>query len=112
MAHAYAAADVVVCPSLDPEAFGRTAAEAQAMGVPVIASNHGGAREVVDPGVTGWLAEPGDADGWRKALGEALSLDTRAATAMAKASRDRVTAQFSTQSLQAATLRVYRELIE
>lgn len=112
MSTAYAAADVVVCPSLEPEAFGRTAAEAQAMGVPVIASNHGGAMEVVDPGVTGWLAEPGDAEGWRAALSEALNLDPSTASAMANASRARVAEQFSTQSLQAATLRVYRELIE
>ncbi len=112
MKTAYAAADVVVCPSLDPEAFGRTAAEAQAMGAPVIASNHGGAREVVDPGVTGWLAEPGDADGWRAALTEALNRGPDTAARMAKASRDRVTEQFSTRALQSATLRVYGELIE
>ena len=38
MATAYYAADIVICPSTDPEAFGRTAAEAQAMSRPVIAS--------------------------------------------------------------------------
>ncbi len=112
MATAYAAADVVVCPSLNPEAFGRTAAEAQAMGKPVIASNHGGAREVVDPGVTGWLAEPGDGQSWRTALTEAMALEAAAARQMAEASRARITAQFSTAALQNATLRVYRELIE
>ncbi len=112
MASAYAAADVVVCPSLDPEAFGRTAAEAQAMGRPVIASRHGGAMEVVAPDIAGWLAEPGQVEPWRDALGQALDLEPSAATAMAKASRARIAAQFSTQSLQAATLRVYRELIE
>lgn len=112
MATAYAAADVVVCPSLEPEAFGRTAAEAQAMGKPVIASNHGGAREVVAAGRTGWLAEPGDARLWGLALIEALALDEKAAAAMAKASRERITEKFSTAALQHATLQVYRELIE
>jgi glycosyltransferase involved in cell wall biosynthesis len=112
MRTAYGAADVVVCPSLEPEAFGRTAAEAQAMGKPVIASNHGGAREVVEPGVTGWLAEPGDSRLWGLALIEALSMKPEAAALMAAASRERITAQFSTAALQTATLRVYRELIE
>jgi len=112
MKTAYAAADVVVCPSLDPEAFGRTAAEAQAMGAPVIASAHGGACEVVAPGETGWLATPGDLDAWRSALEAALQQGADARDAMAKAARKRIMAQFSTAALQSATLRVYRELIE
>lgn len=112
MASAYAAADMVVCPSLAPEAFGRTAAEAQAMGAPVIASDHGGAREVVAPGRTGWLAAPGDADAWRQALSHALALSDEQRRGLAAAARARITERFSTQSLQAATLRVYREAIE
>ena len=52
---AYALADVVVSASTDPEGFGRTIVEAQAMGRPVIATDHGGARETVVPGSTGWL---------------------------------------------------------
>ena len=60
MPAAYMLADVVVSASTQPEAFGRTAAEAQAMGRPVIATDHGGARETVLPGKTGWLTPPGD----------------------------------------------------
>ena len=45
----YAMADIALNPSTDPEAFGRTAAEASAAGLPVIAADHGGAREVVIP---------------------------------------------------------------
>jgi len=51
----YAMADVVVSASTEPEAFGRVAVEAQAMGKPVIASAHGGALETVRDGETGWL---------------------------------------------------------
>ena len=43
MAAAYRLADVVVSASTDPEGFGRVAVEAQAMGVPVVATNHGAA---------------------------------------------------------------------
>ena len=112
MASAYGAANVVVCPSLEPEAFGRTAAEAQAMGAPVIASDHGGAREVVAPGQTGWLAAPGDVAAWRRALWEAMALNEEERRHLAAAARARIIERFSTQSLQAATLRVYREAIE
>ena len=47
MAAAYRLADVVVSASTDPEGFGRVAVEAQAMGVPVVATNHGAALETV-----------------------------------------------------------------
>ena len=47
MPAAYMLADVVVSPSLRPEAFGRVPAEAQAMGRRAIAADHGGARETV-----------------------------------------------------------------
>lgn len=116
MAAAYRAADVVVCPSLQPEAFGRTAAEAQAMGAPVIAADHGGAREVVDHGQagggTGWRAAPGDARAWRTALAQALSLTPHERAALADRARARASALFSKPTLQAHTLQVYRELLE
>ena len=112
MPAAYLAADLVACPSLEPEAFGRTAAEAQAMGAAVIAAAHGGACESVDPGVTGWLAAPGDREAWRRALHDASGETAASATARRKAGRARITAQFSTAALQMATLQVYRELLE
>ena len=60
MPAAYALSDVVVSASTDPEGFGRIIIEAQAMGRPVVATDHGGARETIAPGVTGWLAQPSD----------------------------------------------------
>ncbi|MGC2413078.1 MAG: glycosyltransferase family 4 protein, partial [Stellaceae bacterium] len=60
MPAAYVLADVVVSASSDPEGFGRVIVEAQAMGRPVVATDHGGARETIQPGVTGWLAPPSD----------------------------------------------------
>ena len=112
MPAAFLAADAVLNPSLEPEAFGRTAAEAQAMGAPVVAADHGGAREAVAPGETGWLAAPGDADALAAALSEALSLDAEARAALAARARARIVARFSKTALQDATLRVYRELLQ
>src|SRR5207245_7050962 len=68
MSAAYALADVVISASTDPEGFGRTIVEAQAMGRPVVATDHGGARETIVPTVTGWLAPPRDTDGLATAL--------------------------------------------
>ena len=56
----YALSDIVVSASLEPEAFGRVAVEAQAMGVPVVASAHGGSLETIRYGQGGWLFTPGD----------------------------------------------------
>ena len=112
VAAAMAAADVVIAPSLEPEAFGRVAAEAMAMGAPVIAADHGGAREVVVDGETGWLAAPGDGEALSARISAALQLDPDARSRLSRAARGRAEALFSKTSLQEATLRVYRELLE
>jgi glycosyltransferase involved in cell wall biosynthesis len=57
----YAAVDVVVSSSTEPESFGRTIIESQAMGKLVIASQHGGVLETIEHGVTGFFVEPGSA---------------------------------------------------
>ena len=62
MPAAYMQADVVVNATTDPEAFGRTIVEAQAMGRFVIAAGHGGACETIINGETGFLTPPGDAE--------------------------------------------------
>ena len=64
MPAAYVLADVVVSASTDPEGFGRIIVEAQAMGRPVIATDHGGARETIIPGnhrLAGAAGRPGGA---------------------------------------------------
>lgn len=105
MPAAFMAADRVTTPSTDPEAFGRTAAEAQAMGRWVVASNHGGAVDVVKDGVYGALVEPGDPNALARALLGVPGTYDRAGA------RARIAARFSKQALQAATLAVYQEAI-
>ena len=110
MPAAYMLADVVVSASTQPEAFGRTVTEAQAMGRPVIATDHGGARETVIPGETGWLVPPGDADALAGALDAALSLTGAERARMAEAAVANVRRNFSKQAMTARTLEVYAEL--
>lgn len=105
MPAALMAADRVTTPSTDPEAFGRTAAEAQAMGRWIVASNHGGAMDVVGDPAFGGLVPPGDADHLaRSLLGVPGTYDPVAA-------RARIAKEFSKESLQAATLSVYKDLV-
>ena len=111
MAAAYMLADVVVSASTDPEAFGRVAVEAQAMGRPVIATDHGGARETVQPGKTGWLVKPGDIHALAGALREALSIDADARATMASAGRENVMQNFTVEGMRERTLDVYRDLL-
>ena len=112
MPGAFAIADVALNPSTDPEAFGRTAAEASAAGLPVIVADHGGAREVVDEGVTGWRTPPDDAVALANTLQVAMELDIASRKAMGQAGRQRIVNRFTVTSLQTSTLRVYRELLE
>ncbi len=111
MPAAYMLADVVVSASTRPEAFGRIAAEAQAMGRPAIATDHGGARETVIPGETGWLVPPGDATALAGALDAALSLTGAERARMAKAAVANVRRTFSKQAMTARTLALYAELV-
>jgi glycosyltransferase involved in cell wall biosynthesis len=104
-------ADVVVCPSLEPEPFGRTVIEAQAMGRPVIAADHGGAAETVVDGETGWRIPPGDGAALAEVIAYAIGLASEVRQALGEAARASVMQNYTTAAMQAATLAVYREVL-
>jgi glycosyltransferase involved in cell wall biosynthesis len=108
---AYMLSDVVVNTSTDPEGFGRTMAEAQAMGRPVIASNHGAAPEIVLAGETGWLVPPNDPATLAKALTLALSLDREARESVGQAAREHALAHFDRRIMCSKTLAVYNAVL-
>ncbi len=118
MPAAYVLASAAIVASTEPEAFGRTAAEAQAMGCPVIATAIGAPPETVlaTPGCsarerTGWLVPPGAAGTLATCLAEALALPEAARAAMAERARSHAVHNFSLAAMQQATLAVYDELL-
>jgi len=118
IAAAYCTAHVTVVASTEPEAFGRSAIEAAAMGCPVIATNIGAPPETVlaapdaaPDAITGWLVPPGDATALAERLATALELPPGARSDMARRARRHVLAHFTTTALQRNTLAVYDRLL-
>lgn len=111
MAEAYMLSAVVVAPSTEPEAFGRIPVEAQAMGRPVIATDHGGFRETIIDGETGWLVKPGDADALAERLRFALSLTPEQREEWAWRARQHACDYFSSDLMKHKTINVYSELL-
>ena len=119
MPAAFLAASVVVVPSIEPEAFGRVAVEAQAMGAPVVVSDLGAVPETVlsPPEVrpdqrTGWRVPPRDARALADAVEHALALRPSARDALAARARAHVEAHFSLEKMVADTLDVYAALLQ
>ena len=111
MPAAYMLSDVVVSASNEPEGFGRVIIEAQAMGRPVVATGHGGAGETILPGVTGWLAAPGDPAALAAAIGEALTLDDAARSEFARRAMSHIASGYTSELMCARTIEVYEELL-
>lgn len=111
MPAAYMLAAVVVNASIEPEGFGRVPVESQAMGRPTIATDHGGARETVIPGQTGWLVPPGDAPALATAIVQALELDPESRALLATRAMAHVAENFTRSLMAARTLDVYTELL-
>jgi glycosyltransferase involved in cell wall biosynthesis len=111
MPTAFAASDVAVFPVIEPEAFGRGAVEAQAMGVPVIASNIGGYTETVVEGETGFLVPPGNAAALAVAIERLMDTGPGARVEMGRKGRERVRRLYSKAALQSATLALYQRLL-
>ena len=104
-------ANAVVSASTDPEGFGRVAVEAQAMGRPTIATDHGGSRETILRGETGWLIPPGDAVALAAAIDEALALGPAQTAALGLHAMHYMAQHFSRARMVPETLAVYQELL-
>ncbi|MEI9900945.1 MAG: glycosyltransferase family 4 protein [Hyphomicrobium sp.] len=118
MAAAFRASHVAVVASVEPEAFGRAATEAQVMATPVIATDIGAPPETVlgRPGApptraTGWLVPPEDPISLANAIDEALAMPGTEYTRMGQRAREHVLKSFSLRQMKQQTLQVYDELL-
>ena len=112
MPAAYLLADFAILPTSVPESFGRAAVEPQAMGRPVIASNHGGVTETVLDGVTGWLAPVDDAEAWADAIARAIDIGPGRRLEMGEVGRKRARQLYSADAMCAQTLAAYERVLE
>ena len=101
--------DIVLVPSIIPEACPRTIIEAMAVGKPVIATPLGGSKELVTP-ETGILVPPEDGSAIANAIAT-LAADREGLTAMGKAAQDRAVQLFSSKKNTALTEAVYADLL-
>ncbi|HPF78192.1 MAG TPA: glycosyltransferase family 4 protein [Alphaproteobacteria bacterium] len=112
MPAAYMLSTVVVSASTDPEGFGRIPIEAQAMGRPIVATDHGGAQETIIRNQTGWLVPPNDAQAMAEAINEALNLTPAQRSVLATRAMAHIAENFTREKMADETLNVYAELLQ
>ena len=110
IAEVEAAFDIAVLPSVGCDASSASVKEAMALGVPIIASDIGGARHLIEHGVTGMIVRPGEPDDLASAL-KSMADDRAAARRMALKAREDVTRRFSIDRLADETLAVYASVL-
>ena len=111
MALAYKVSDVVISPSIEPEAFGRVAVEAQSMEKLIIASNIGGSNETIINEKTGFLFEAGNADSLSKKIISAITMDEMSLKLMGKEGRKNVIKKFNVEKMCFSTYSEYKRLL-
>ena len=108
---AYKISDLIVSTSIEPEAFGRIAVEAQSMEKPIIASNLGGSKETIVNNKTGILFDAGASDDLSKKIIEFFNFDKSTIEQMGKEGRKNVSAKFNVEKMCFSTYSEYKKLI-
>ena len=111
MALAYKVSDIVVSPSIEPEAFGRVAVEAQSMEKLIIASNIGGSNETIVDEKTGFLFEAGDVNALSKKIIRAVTMDETSIQLIGKEGRKNVIKKFNVEKMCFSTYSEYKRLV-
>ncbi len=107
----YKLATVTVTPSIWPESFGRTIAEAGSMGCPTIASNHGGAREIIVHEETGYLFPAEDSRALASYIDKVLSFTKKERETMAHKAIAHIQRKFSNKQMFEKTVQVYKDVL-
>ncbi len=111
MALAYKVSDIIVSSSIEPEAFGRVAVEAQSMAKVIIASNIGGSNETVIDEKTGYLFKSGDANSLCKKILKVLNLDETSLKSIGIEGRKNIVNKFNVEKMCFSTYSEYKKLI-
>ena len=111
MALAYKVSDFVVSASIEPEAFGRVAVEAQSMEKPIIASNIGGSNETVIDEKTGFLFESNNPKSLSKKILKVLSMDEASLQSIGKEGRKNIIQKFNVEKMCFSTYSEYKRLL-
>tara|TARA_B100000700_G_scaffold187096_1_gene206178 strand:+ start:7 stop:1161 length:1155 start_codon:yes stop_codon:yes gene_type:complete len=111
MALAYKVSDVVVSPSIEPEAFGRIAVEAQSMEKLIIASNIGGSNETIVNEKTGFLFDSGNANSLSQKIIRAITMDEISLKLMGQEGRKNVIKKFNVEKMCFSTYSEYKRLL-
>ncbi len=111
MALAYKVSNIVVSASIEPEAFGRVAVEAQSMEKLIIASNIGGSNETIIDRKTGLLFESGDPKSLSKKIIEGLTKDDTSIRLIGKEGRKNVIKKFNVEKMCFSTYSEYKRLL-
>ena len=108
---AYKVSNLVVSASIEPEAFGRVAIEAQSMEKPIIASNIGGSNETIEDNVSGFLFESSNPKSLSKKIIEVLNLDESRLKLMGIEGRKNVIKKFNVEKMCFSTYSEYKKLL-
>ena len=108
---AYKISDIVVSASVEPEAFGRVAVEAQSMEKPIIASDIGGSNETIIDNVTGFLFLSGNAEALSKKIVEVLQLDESRLKSIGIEGRKNIIKKFNVEKMCFSTYSEYKKLL-
>jgi len=118
VAAALALSDLSVVASVEAEAFGRAAVEAQAAGVPVIVSDLGAVPETVlappeteEPERTGWRVTPGDSKALAGCIDLVLGLPDDELAQLKHRAFSHVRQNFTVEAMCSSTLDVYSDLL-
>ena len=109
---AYKLADVAVSSSIEAEAFGRVAVEAQAMKKPIIASNLGGSKETVLNGKSGLLFKSEDSNELANIFSKFMEMDEESLRLMGKEGRKNVERKFNVDQMCQTTFTEYKKLLK
>ena len=111
MALAYKVSDIVVSASIEPEAFGRVAVEAQSMEKLIIASNIGGSNETIIDEKTGYLFENGNAKSLSQKILKAITLDETSLKTFGIEGRKNIIQKFNVEKMCFSTYSEYKRIL-